>query len=357
MVVLRGRNFPRSLPLFLVIGLSAASAQELNGPYLLRVSREITTGTTCVLLNKNGEFHSESSDFHNTRVFEGKLPAAQLDAVRQNLQSLSPISQSDIEEPLIHSPRDWLDIHLLENGKELLFRSSESQRPFASTLKPLLQWMSALPKLPHQEFTEDAGKQNCLPRSKVALKNRGEVALAPPLTRRPVAGRRIAPPPAPPAPVRALLQFELLQRTASNAHQQCALVAEDGLYRFESRLQKTGSKQVDNRIARGRLTVAELNHLQNILDAKAFTSLRHREPPGGAPLNIMGAVLEIHIRRPAGTQEIVLTDARRRSTFFFGGDGDIRLADPLLKFTNETLQSRAAKTSGAREMNGCSELP
>jgi hypothetical protein len=340
----------------IIVIATSAVCQNEKPDYLVRIAHETTDGTTCVLLQTTGDFHYESGD-ENTKVFEGKVTPDQLNSVRRELLALASISQAKIEEPLIPGPHDVLDIHFFHQlgAKELLFRSYASQEPYRALLKPLLQWMYSLPKLPHRELTEDAGKQNCLPRTKIRLKTRDEVAPEPPLTRTPVAGRRIIPAPhaITPVPVQPLARLELLQKSSSLVQQRCALIANDGRYRFEYRSQKVGKKKVENRLARGQLAPAELNTLRDLLNSPTLARIRHHEPPGGMPLNIMGSVLELSINRGAKFQDLILTDATHRNTFYFSGDADLSTASPLLKFLREKIESQTAVVGGAEE-NGCS---
>jgi hypothetical protein len=343
-----------------LLAASAAFSETGDAPYSLRIAHETVNETACVLLQQNGAFHYESGDRDNTRVYEGELTATELAATEASVQTLATISQDQIDEPLLHGPRDLLDIHFFQNGdvKELLFRSGESQEPFKTRLKPLLQWMDGLRKLPHRELSEDAGKNNCLPRRELVLKRRHEVVSQPPLVRAPVAGQRIAPPPAPavePPGVTPLVRLELLERNSSGALQRCALVDTDGRYRFELRSQKTGRKDVENRIAQGQVTAEEMQRLQKILDAPALATIRHHEPPDTMPLNIMGSVLELSIVRASGVQELVLTDTQHRNTFFYAGDGDVSRAKALMQFVRENIEREKQRVTGSSELNGCWE--
>jgi hypothetical protein len=348
-----------------VVFLAAANGlpQSKAIPYLVRVAQETSINSTCVLLEDTGAFHFESGDRQQTKVLEGEISAAQLEALRQNLGKFYDLSQAEIEEPLVHGPRNLVDIHIFrkEGTKELLFRSGESQQPYAADLNPLLRWMYDLRKLPHRELSEDAGKRNCLPRKSLALKSREENPPQAPSIRTPLAGRRIAPPSGNVAPSRPLVQtlvrLELMQKTSSHARQTCVLVAEDGQYRFERRQQKNGSKKVENSMAVGRLTAGDLNELRSILASPALVGIRHREPPDGMPLHIKGAVLELSINRASGIQDLILTDSTRRSTFFYSGDADITTAVPLLGYIGKQIEPRAAPPGKASELNGCGQLP
>lgn len=346
----------------LLFACFASHGETKPASYLLRMAHENLEGNSCVLLQENGTFHYENGDRYYTRVYEGRVPAAQMSEVNELLQQLSTISQRQIEDPLIHGPYDLVDLGFTEDGawRELLFRTAESQIAYKKSLQPLLQWMDRLHKLPHRQFSEDAGKQNCLPRRRLRLIPRDEfVEQPPPPTPKPSFGSTqpaLAPKPAAiPAKVTPLLQLGMLTRNSLGARQSCTLVASDGQFRFEGRAQSAGSKSVKTSFANGGLAEEDLQTLHSLLDAPGLAKLRHHEPPGGMALNIMGQVIELYIARGAGVQELVLTDSTHRSTFFFAGDGDVSKADALLKFVHQHFETKA--TPGASsDRNGCTDL-
>jgi len=356
---------PRSLWTGLAVVLCACAvvhSEVKASSYVLRLAHENLAGTSCVLLQANGTFHYENGDRYYTKVYEGLVPESQLTEVSAILQRLSAVSQKQIEEPLIHGPYDLLDIGFTENGawRELLFRTAESQVAYRNSVHPLLQWMDRLHKLPHRQFSEDAGKQNCLPRRRLRLIPRDEfVQQPPPPMPKPSFGSRqptLAPKPATiPAQVTPLLQLGMLTRNSLGARQSCTLVASDGQFRFEARAQSTGSMNVKTSFATGRLADEDLQVLHSLLDAPALAKLRHHEPAGGVALNIMGQVIELYIVRGAGVQELILTDSTHRSTFFFGGDGDVSKAAALLNFIHQHFETKAQPGAGS-ERNGCTDF-
>ena len=328
--------------------------------YLLRLAHENLEGTSCVLVQEDGKFHYETGDRYSTRVYEGEVPASQLDDVNEVLQKLAMVSQKQIEEPLIHGPYDLVDVGFTKDGawRELFFRTAESQAPYRKSLLPLLQWMDRLHKLPHRQFSEDAGKQNCLPRHRLRLIPRDEFVEQPPPPTPSFGSRQptLAPQPAAiPAKVSPLLQLGMLTRTSSGARQSCTLVASDGQFRFEARAQNTGSKSVKTLFAKGSLSGEDLQTLHSLLDAPVLAKLRHHEPPGGMALNIMGQVIELYISRGTGMQELVLTDSTHRNTFFFAGDADVSKAEGLLKFVHQHFEANAAPGASS-DRNGCTDL-
>jgi hypothetical protein len=356
----RLRQLRIALLALLIVGFPATSEAQAD-EYLVRIAHEVEDDTACVLLLRAGTFHYEKGDRENTRVYEGNLSTGQLAIVESDLQAISGISQEQVEEPLTNPSWDVVDIHWFHRGhpQELLFRSGESQQAFNASLSPLLQWMDALRRLPHRELSQDAGKNNCLPRRALALRKRSENGSQLPLPRTPLAGRRIAPTiPAAAATAQLaapLFQMKLVEKRSSGTQQLCALIADDGRFRVESRYQKAERKNIEDRIVQDHINTDELQDLMKILDTPALASIRHHAPSDRLPLNIMGTVLELYISRASGVQELVLTDSTHRNTFYYAGDADISRAAPLLKFVREHFQSKASLATNA-DLNGCSQL-
>lgn len=352
----------RSTPLLLFLPLLWASfgVCQTSSPYLARIAHETSDEFTCVLLDSRGAFHYEQDDGSSTKVYEGELPTTQLTSVQQDLQLITSIPQSEIAEPLIKGAHDLLDIHYLKDGKwhRLAFRTRESQVAHKSAVKPLLQWMSELQKIATRQLSEDAGKRNCLPRGRLRLKTRDEVASMSgdhrPNARntagsnKPNVGTVSVSGGAPPKP---LLQLSQATRTSDAVTERCLLVTEDGQYRWENQKQKIGSKQVLKFAAAGKTSADELASLHKLLNSPALTELKHHDPPGGE-VPVMGNLLELSIARPSGEQNLVLTDSVHRSNFFYSGDADISVANGLLRFVKEHFET-AATPVDANRLNGC----
>jgi hypothetical protein len=151
--------------------------------------------------------------------------------------------------------------------------------------------------------------------------------------------------------------MKLQEKKPTGTELRCALVASDGRYRIESRLQKSGRNNVENRIARGQLTASELGSLRKILDTPALAGLQHHKPPDSVPLTIMGSVLDLSINRANGVQDLIFTDERLRTTFFYSGDADIGRASQLLHLVWQQIEPGASGLNSTADLNGCSELP
>jgi hypothetical protein len=152
-----------------------------------------------------------------------------------------------------------------------------------------------------------------------------------------------------------MYSFEM---NSEGAHENCALLGENGLYRFEERIQKTG-KPVNTKITSGHITSEELQQLHQILDDPALATIKHHEPPGHGDVYVMGDMLDIAISRPTGVQHVILSSRFKGPDFpsFYSGDADLSNARPLLNFLREHLESSTAAVLDPTKRNDCSEAP
>lgn len=349
--------------------LAAAGASQVAGPsYLLRLDHLNFEGRSCALLKDDGTFHLELSNGNETKVFEGTVLRNDLLQVERSLQdpTLSKLSQRQIEEPLLPTSHDELQITVFreDNWQDLFFRSGDSQQPFQHWLKPLIRWFNGLHKLPHRELSEDEAKNNCLPSKQVVLKRRGSSSanfVVPDISSAPA---RFGPsPPAPveankPAIVQPLLQLYSFETKAGNAHQSCVLIDEKGKYRFEDRKQKAG-KPVNTEVIAGKIGGQEFRHLHQLLEDPALARIRHHEPPGGMVVSMLGDMLSASISRPNGVQHVILSSAFSRPGFpsFYPGDADISTARALLKFLSEHVENNKLGILNPASRNDCAEAP
>jgi hypothetical protein len=361
--------------LLILIAVSWASGQAVSSPYpyLLRLDHYTFEEHACALLQNSGAFHLEIDHSDDVKVFEGTIDARQLNDIQRDLNSekLDRLSQQQIEEPIMRTRHDRLQVTIFrgDGWQDLYFRSADSQQPFKQSLQPLVHWLDNLHKVPHRELSEDAGKNNCLPPKVIALQRRGEVAAreknAAQITMQVFSSGTPAysslPQPAAlePAPVPTLLHLFSQEIKSGIARERCLLIAENGQFRLENRIQKTG-KRVSTETTLGQIGTQDIQQLRQILDDPRLAKLKHREPPGGrnTPVPILGNMLELSIMRPDGNQTIVFTSAFGRPRFpaFYGGDADISEAGRLLKFIDERAEADKAPTQSAPIRNGCTNL-
>lgn len=336
-----------------ILGAAAWAYPQADGsnyPYLLRLAHETSDRYSCVLLRTTGAFHAEANSGETTKVLEGRLDPEKLQTIEQTLGQpmLASLTQSQIEEPLIRNQEDRLQVSIARKGgwQDLNFQSTDSQRPFKSALRPLVRWMDDLHKLPHKKLSEDAGKNNCQPAKILGLTRR----------RVETTSSNTTVPPAQSESVSALLRLSSFSLKGGGAHEQCVLITENGEYRFEDRTQKAAGKPVQTRILDGKISSIDLQELRGVLDAPVLANLRHHEPPGGR-IPVMGDVLDLTISRTTGDQKLFLSGGfGREFGAFFGGDGPLTIADPLMKFLAEHVERNGAATLLDRSLrNGCSE--
>ncbi|MBV9182817.1 MAG: hypothetical protein JO356_16015, partial [Acidobacteria bacterium] len=226
------------------IRMSAETPTPSFYTYLLRLEHASADSHTCSLLKSTGDFHLEVEGGDQTRVFEGQLSPSQLLSLEKVLNDpmMQNLSQEQIEEPLMSEERDTfqIDIFRKDHWQNLFFRSNESQARFEHALAPLRRWLARVEKLPHRELSEDEGKNNCLPPKKLILKRRAPsltesphrpeaYSAAPILLPRATNGKSLSS-----SMLLGMLSFRVL---GSGAQQSCALIANDGQYRFEHRVQ------------------------------------------------------------------------------------------------------------------------
>jgi len=341
--------------LFILVTAAVAypQADGSNYPYLLRLAHETSDRSSCVLLRTTGAFHVEADSGETTKVFEGKLDPKKLQTIEQTLRDpmLASLTQAQIEEPLIRTQEDWLQVSIVRNGEwqDVNFQSTDSQRPFEHALRPLVRWMNALHKLPHKKLSEDAGKNNCQPAKSFALEKRGFAAATSSETTAQSARSDS---------VSALLRLHSFSKKGAGAHQQCVLITENGKYRFEDRTQKAVGKPVETQILDGEISSTDLEELRRVLDAPDLAKLRHHEPPGGRiPVMVMGDILDLTIARNTGDQKLFLSGGfGREFGAFVGGDGPLTIADPLMRFLAEHVEKNSTATALDQSLrNDCSE--
>ncbi len=264
------RTFTVSLTSAILLTFSAhAQTVPLTPPtpasvYLLRLERARSLQSVCVLLNGVGDYHLERHTLQKVRVFEGTLDAAEFRNVVHILSGdlLYNLQQKQIPDLMLKADDDrvTLDIHRPSQWQQLSFPDSASREPFREAMDPLLQWFEALNKKKMRKFSEEVGRNNCLPPSRPEFAQRKE---APP----PQAANS-APPVAnvaPPPPNYTLQMFD--NHLGSSRFQvTCLLVSSTGAYHLVK--QSQGSSNVlTNLVLDGTLVPTELASLRTLLDA------------------------------------------------------------------------------------------
>ena len=354
---------------FVFLVASAAAAQAGSEyPYLLRISHRTYDESSCALLQTNGRFHLElAREGGDVKVHEGTTSLEDVQKIQRILEhpELAGLSQRQIEEPIFSGRFEQLQLTTFrgDGWQDLFFQSAESEERFKDSLDPLVEWLDALHKLPHKELSEDEGKQNCLPPRKIALKQRETFSFPEVVAPNPLGIRSALKLPPLVAPTPTLSSATPLLRLISvvvgsgDARQFCALIADNGRFRYENHLQKA-SKPVRTEIFAGHLSLDELSRLRSLLDTPELSSIQHHEPRGTDPVPMMGDMLNLSIARPNGVQEIILS-SRYGHEFgtVYGGDSDIRAAAKLMEFLNHRLPEEKDGMLDNSARNECTALP
>jgi len=353
-----------------VASIAASQAAPRPFPYVLRISHETFDDYSCALLQASGAFHLEFAHRGDIKVYEGTTSTEDVFKVKQILErpQLAALSQEQVEKPIVRGRIEKLQltIYRRDRWQDLFFQSVESELPVRESLEALVSWLDGLHKIPHQEFSEDERRENCLPPTEIVLKKRAPNAPPPPqsfmstgwavksvLNIPPLA------PPAPtaPAPIRPLLRVYSFAVGTNDARQFCTLIADNGSYRFENHFQKMG-KPVSTEVKAGRLGSEELTQLHAILDNPGLLKIRHREPRGSTVVPMLGDMMNLSIIRATGEQNVILSSSYgRQFGSFYGGDADTGVARILTKFLSDQIEKSPAEVLQKPAQNNCTELP
>ncbi len=152
--------------------------QSFASDYVVRIETFRPGEDVCVLLRGDGQYHLEKLKGEDARIFEGSIPASEIEAVEKllNTDELRKLSQSDITTELIQTDRDELYLAVFRQAgiQNLHWPNSDTLKPYRQVVDPLLEWFHSLQKLEHKELSEDAGRTNCRPPGKIELKTRAQ---------------------------------------------------------------------------------------------------------------------------------------------------------------------------------------
>jgi hypothetical protein len=157
-------------------GQSAPRPGSANYTYLMHLETMNFDNQTCVLLQANGQFHLEEERGDRTKVFEGTLSEAKLLETQNiiNNDGLRSLTQKQITllkgNILLDELR--IDIFRGDHWQVLFFPDNTTRKPFESAVAPIVTWLATLRKEPHQELTEDEGKNDCRFPKRIVLKRR-----------------------------------------------------------------------------------------------------------------------------------------------------------------------------------------
>jgi hypothetical protein len=338
-------------------------------PYLLRIQRDTSGLRTCILLQQSGDYHLERTTSDATDVFESVLSHDELPEVRERLdvQQLRNLSKKDIAISLMVIPYDELQINIFrgDHWQDLLFPDAGSQRPFATSLGPLVKWFESLPKKPYRKLTEDEGRNNCLTPKKIELKVRGPSSTpgssqpAPSSNASDSAPELIRPgasdAPAPPPQSTFLMRFESDEFSGTEAEMQCVLIYSDGRYHMEKSSQQSRS-EIKSQVYEGSIDSAKVRTLQQLLDDHSLKKMEQMSLKG-TQLMLRGKVTTLTIFRGKDQAQHLLFADQVRATgagrSSVSGGNNNSLIRPLEKWIKAEILSIKSPSVNGVTPNRC----
>lgn len=157
-------------------GQSSPPASSGGYPYLLHLETVTFDDQACVLLRRDGQFHLEVQKGERTKVFEGTLSDAKMIEVEKlmNDDGLRQLTERQIPAASGYIMLDELHVDLFrdDHWQVLFFPDASSRKSFDHFIAPLVRWLDALHKEPHQELSEDEGKNDCQLPKRIVLQRR-----------------------------------------------------------------------------------------------------------------------------------------------------------------------------------------
>lgn len=270
--------------------LSPAPTFPANYPYLMRMEKEADNTNTCVLVKRDGSYHYERNhhDVH-VSVSEGELTPDALVRLVALLQrpDLVNLRQSDIPVRMFFfGDQIQLNVFRKDHWQDLIFPDSKDRKKLVPTVESLDDWLTALPKLQHREFTEFEARNNCLTEHKIELRTR---PLPPPAVTAPKwlavdglppAPRSGSPSPEKPEPPRPTFTLWMAVTSFGDPMQQrCAVIFPDGRFHSEKSSQAFGN-EVISQVTEGALPLPAFDSLRHLLDAPEWqVDYKEQLPP------------------------------------------------------------------------------
>ena len=244
---------------------SAQATETGASTYLLRLERAHYLQSVCVLLRGNGQYHLERHNPQKIRIFEGSLHDDELRNVVHIVSGdrLFNLEQKQIPDLMLKADNDQviLEVHRPGSWQQLIFPDSASRQPFRDAMDPLLKWLDAVNKRKVPELSEEAGRNNCLPSSKLGFSQRKPDPPEQPVT----SPLPVASVPLTRQETYALQMFDnrvVNYRTEAT----CLLVSPSGAYHLVKQ-SKSYSNGLTSAVLDGTLTPMGLASLRAVLDA------------------------------------------------------------------------------------------
>jgi hypothetical protein len=193
-----------------------------------------------------------------------------------------------------------LEIHRPGSWQQLLFKDSASREPFRDAMDPLLKWLDSINKRKKREFSEEVGRNNCLPPGSTEFAKRPALRTGESLTTRP--GND--PMTDVEAPVASVTPYTLLMYETRlfgyRPQVSCLLVSTTGTYHLVT--QTKSDKGLNTGVLDGTLTPSQLASLRAVLDDPQLTRQPEEQHVGEIMMTSDGYFTRLYIPRGRITQ-------------------------------------------------------
>ncbi|HZQ67457.1 MAG TPA: hypothetical protein VFA68_02970 [Terriglobales bacterium] len=243
-----------------VLALSVSNGQTAppisESVTLARMERSQPGEDVCVLVSQTGNYRLEQQVRTETRVFVGQLAASELQSLQlllndKNLRAITPDQVKYKPTPFTFDFVTF-DIFREHESQHLVFKSPDSRKPFHDSVEPLLKWMSAIQKAPHQRVAE-SNASRCRP----GTDNPADSDAARAAT--------------------YLLVFKTSHAGNSQLKRTCEVIYSDGRYHREEGSQKAG-QPLTARVSESSVTPEKLAELRELLDSADLKNSTHEAP-------------------------------------------------------------------------------
>jgi hypothetical protein len=332
--------------------------------FLLRMERQTREEDICILVSPNGEFHLEriGIGFDRSRVFEGSFPANSVSELQQMLDNdqLKQLTQGQIGMALVSEELDHvlLAVQRPTGWQSLNFPTGSSRKPFRNSLDPLVKWLERAKQQPHP--LPNTVPSRCMPPQEPAAQADNGNAPSPAQGQ----GQASANTSQTNLYLMRIVTDHYLPNDlnfGAKVERSCVIVYGTRRYRMEKSKQEFNSS-MRTEVFRDSLSDAQMQELQQILDAPELVKLQQRTTAAGVTMR-EGEVTNLAIPRGKGlqilsfasffgarTQEKGMRDNTRVSV-----DEDVQAVKPLHRWIKTNIDER--KVRAAKDLPATACIP
>jgi hypothetical protein len=274
-----------------------AQSESSDAAYLFRIGQSYRRESECALVQTDGRYHVEHILPDKVEIFEGVLPASELQDVKQTLNSpeVLHLAQDQVtlyptDQASFFTPNDRLTLGIYRSGswQTLDFPNPQVLEPFKHWVKPAQRLLHDMRKAGKERLAEETYRNNCLPPAPIRLKTRGPVASSPATNPSPPSASEGEPDPA----GRWISTASVVARIAKRSHgdggrkKTCVIVYSDGRYRLEVLKQHHSWDRVVTEFYDGAISNQQVQELRSLLDIPGLRDEPERTPPEGFPLSV-----------------------------------------------------------------------